>query len=997
MDEQPTSAIIRSKVQSPVVRASTLERRRLLGWLERHTVERVCFVSAEAGYGKTTLLADYARRSRSTTLWYRLETSDRDWSTFLGYLVAAVRESVPEFGFSTTNLLAQVAAMGPTLDVAVGTLLAELNELRGRHILLILDDFHLVQESQDVQAILERMFELAPEDMAFVLAGRRSPGRRLARLEARGQVATLTTDDLRFSRRETEELFSLGYGMALDDDIIGVIDARTEGWVASLQLVYSSIRSSAPHEVREFVRDLSGTSKPLYDFLAEEVLGRQTPLMQRILIHASLLVRISADLVLAALSVTPDPPSADQVADSLEAADEQGLMSRSAAGSATRRFHPLLREFLHRQLISHTPADLVCQMHLRIAVTAEPTDWLTAAHHYVEGGAPHEAMRVLSESTMRTLGTGAWGAAIELVDRMPEIEPPLAVQVIRARALVAAGKPAEAVALIESLVPDLDDPMANGLARLARATAYYADGRGRPFRDALASLIADDSTPPTIMAIATAWTQIVEASTGGRLGPATEGLVALARDQVREDLHYFAAVSLHNAMCVDTARGRFVDAIALGDQALDHFRRVSWEMAETASTRATIAICTAELGRSQRSRIEAAESTATLLAPADALADNAWLAAATGNTDTAWQLTERATRLSALGASELGSQPALQYARVMIGLAEWNVPAAELALASVAENSSEVDAIVRNISMRAVMSCLTGRDDAGDLANQAMALVHEQGAYRWESTLQVVFAVTTEDSRLLRRCLAGMAKEMRISLLAVADIVGSALWMLDDDLKLLDSSIVEAPNRWLPILRRQLTAGNTANAHAAANLLVRFGLAGDVPRLVAFEWTYVRKPQLRVFGGQLARRVAPTLVLHDLGRSEFRVGGRDLRLSQTRRKAASLLVYLASRPRQAATREQVLEELWPDLDPAGAVNSLHQTLYFLRRHIDPWYEDRIAVDYVALESEMAYLDPDLVQVDSVAFLRQASAAIESRRRSPRRVGTSQVLSRTLCS
>ena len=156
-------------------------------------------------------------------------------------------------------------------------------------------------------------------------------------------MATLTTDDLRFSRRETEELFSLGYGMALDDDIIGVIDARTEGWVASLQLVYSSIRSSAPHEVREFVRDLSGTSKPLYDFLAEEVLGRQTPLMQRILIHASLLVRISADLVLAALSVTADPPAADQVADSLEAADEQGLMSRSAAGSATRRFHPLLQ------------------------------------------------------------------------------------------------------------------------------------------------------------------------------------------------------------------------------------------------------------------------------------------------------------------------------------------------------------------------------------------------------------------------------------------------------------------------------------------------------------------------------------------------------------------------------------------------------------------------------------------------------------------------------
>ena len=86
-------------------------------------------------------------------------------------------------------------------------------------------------------------------------------------------------------------------------------------------------------------------------------------------------------------------------------------------------------------------------------------------------------------------------------------------------------------------------------------------------------------------------------------------------------------------------------------------------------------------------------------------------------------------------------------------------------------------------------------------------------------------------------------------------------------------------------------------------------------------------------------------------------------------------MYLASRSKQTATREQVLEELWPEQSPSGATNSLHQTLYFLRRTIDPWYEDNQAVDYLAMGSDLVYLDQDLVHVDSVSFQRQATEAI----------------------
>jgi DNA-binding SARP family transcriptional activator len=87
-----------------------------------------------------------------------------------------------------------------------------------------------------------------------------------------------------------------------------------------------------------------------------------------------------------------------------------------------------------------------------------------------------------------------------------------------------------------------------------------------------------------------------------------------------------------------------------------------------------------------------------------------------------------------------------------------------------------------------------------------------------------------------------------------------------------------------------------------------------------------------------------------------------------RRKPASLLMYLVTRPTFTATREQVLEELWPDNDPSGAANSLNQSLYFLRRDIDPWYEDDLSIEYLPFEGDLVWLEPDLVRVASADFL-----------------------------
>src|SRR5688572_9285390 len=140
-----------AKVQRPALRDDTLARDRLLDWLSAKIHDRVILVLADAGYGKTTLLADFARRTRLRTLWYRLEPDDRDWVTLLHHLVAAGREHDGTFAPQTAGLLAEAGTGGPAREAVVESFLRELPEIAIGGAALTFDDFHLVDVAPDVR------------------------------------------------------------------------------------------------------------------------------------------------------------------------------------------------------------------------------------------------------------------------------------------------------------------------------------------------------------------------------------------------------------------------------------------------------------------------------------------------------------------------------------------------------------------------------------------------------------------------------------------------------------------------------------------------------------------------------------------------------------------------------------------------------------------------------------------------------------------------------
>ena len=207
-------------------------------------------------------------------------------------------------------------------------------------------------------AIVGRLLREAPAWLHVLIASRREPELPVARLQAHGEVASIDSTDLRFTLEELETLFADGFGQPLEADILDMLDQRTEGWAACIQLLQSTFRDMRAVEIRRFVEHLSVTDGPVYEYLAQEVLreARSGP------------ARLPGPR-LDPRSSRADPTSwprwptclvrrpTSTVRDLIRRAYEVGLLSRRDVSSGTFRFHPLLREFLEGQLVLELSPD----------------------------------------------------------------------------------------------------------------------------------------------------------------------------------------------------------------------------------------------------------------------------------------------------------------------------------------------------------------------------------------------------------------------------------------------------------------------------------------------------------------------------------------------------------------------------------------------------------------------------------------------------------------
>ena len=279
--------LLATKLHLPRTRPGFVARPRLADRLAPAHGGEVTLVCAPAGFGKTALLADWARRDRRPVAWLSLDEADNDPTRFWRHVDAAVERVRP---VEAGRVAALLAGLQPASFEAVATALV--NELAGvdEELVLVLDDYHLIQ-APAVHASLGFLIDHLPPQLRLVVASRSDPPLPLARLRARGQLTEVRERELRFTLEEAAALLRATVGVELPEAAVAVLVERTEGWVAGLQLAALSLQGH--DDIAAFVKAFSGTHRYVLDYLAEEVLDRQPEPLRTFLLQTAVLERLS--------------------------------------------------------------------------------------------------------------------------------------------------------------------------------------------------------------------------------------------------------------------------------------------------------------------------------------------------------------------------------------------------------------------------------------------------------------------------------------------------------------------------------------------------------------------------------------------------------------------------------------------------------------------------------------------------------------------------------
>jgi len=371
----PRAVLLATKLHVSTIGSQLVHRAALLDALSAGLDRRLTLLSAPAGWGKTTLLAQWvlAGSAGRRFSWLSLDTSDNDPVWFWMYAIAALQELNPGVGNRAFELL-QMGA--DPLRVVLPNLLNELAALQ-YPLVLILDDYHLVA-SRAVHEQMAFVINRMPTNLHVVMATRSDPALPLARLRAEGDLMEIRTDDLRFEGTEADHLLNQVLGLGLTDDHVQLLCRRTEGWAAGLHLAALSLVGRS--DSAAFITTFAGDNRHIVDYLMAEVLEGQPPHLRSFLLRTALLHRLSGDLCDAVLETTGSAAVLNQI-------ERENLFVVPLDSSRHwYRYHQLFGELLRAELHRIAP-DLVPELHRRAAIWFEEQGLVDeAVRHLVAAG-----------------------------------------------------------------------------------------------------------------------------------------------------------------------------------------------------------------------------------------------------------------------------------------------------------------------------------------------------------------------------------------------------------------------------------------------------------------------------------------------------------------------------------------------------------------------------------------------------------------------------------
>ena len=397
--------LLRTKISIPPANPNRVERIRLMERIHEGMMRTLTLVVAPAGFGKTTIMAEWARSASMPVAWISFERTDHAPERFLSYLIHALQQISPQTGQTALALLYSGQAVAE--EAILFSLLNDLSEIP-HDFAIILDDYHTV-DGTEVNAIIQSLLEHHPTQMHIGLATRTLPGLSFARLRALDQMVELNATDLRFNGIEIN-VFLKQMGIQLSLDQIERVNQSTEGWAVGLQLTGLTLAR------QPFDWNVPAGQAHIFDYLAEEVLRRESPHVQDFLLKTALFDRFCISLC-EQLFADEETHRSPPISDLLTHVERANLFLVPLDTSGTWfRYHALFAEFLRRQL----PIDQSSQLYRAASLWFEQNNLLDEAIHYATHAADYEhAAALLETHYLDMIQRGEQSALMEWLSTLP--------------------------------------------------------------------------------------------------------------------------------------------------------------------------------------------------------------------------------------------------------------------------------------------------------------------------------------------------------------------------------------------------------------------------------------------------------------------------------------------------------------------------------------------------------------------------------------------------
>lgn len=409
-----TTALLQTKLYIPPARPELVQRSRLIEQLKDGLQRPVTLVSAPAGFGKTTLISEWLHQIESPVAWLSLDAGDNDLARFLAYLVGALQRVMPEIGRTVQAMLQ--APQLPPLETLMTELINELATCRTSFV-CILDDYHVIT-AQPIHGVLSFLLDNQPPQMHLALTSRADPPLQIAQLRARRQLNEFREVDLRFTIEETAFFLGDVMGLPISEDLLQALEARTEGWIAGLQLAALSMQGR--NDIAGFMHGFTGSHRYILDYLTDEVLEQQPQELKAFLLHTSILTRLCAPLCDAILAERQETMASSQQL--LERIDNANLFIVPLDDARQwYRYHHLFGNLLQHYLQQQLGQKEINDLHRR------------ASQWYGQHGFPDEALehaiasaddvRILAQFEQRfwsTMKQGDVNTIVRWLNKLPE-------------------------------------------------------------------------------------------------------------------------------------------------------------------------------------------------------------------------------------------------------------------------------------------------------------------------------------------------------------------------------------------------------------------------------------------------------------------------------------------------------------------------------------------------------------------------------------------------